>query len=113
MGTKRTLASRGLPWAVACAVLAGCAAPRPAVPGALTLYDGQPRAGLRVQVATPDGEGFMTGAVLELPAGPPATGGAVVVRMSAKDRDGDALAMRWQGTWFASLRLVSDRPMDL
>ena len=35
------------------------------------------------------------------------------LRRTPRRADADALELRWQNTWFTSLRLVADRPMDL
>ncbi|HEX6706182.1 MAG TPA: GDSL-type esterase/lipase family protein [Albitalea sp.] len=80
----------------------------------LVLYDGRPHAGLRVQVAAPPGQqDLVAGTAVEVRAKPGAADNLAGVRVSGKDGTGDALTMHWKNTWFASLRLVADKPMDL
>jgi beta-glucosidase len=66
-----------------------------------------------VVIASQDGEQEMKNGAAEVAPKAPATKTQASVRASAKERAADALAMQWEGTWFASLRLVADQPMDL
>ncbi len=104
---------RGLLALSAWSMMAGCAARAPAAPQALTLYDGQPHAGLRVQIAAADGEQDMKGGSAEILPKSPATRSQASVHVSARESGADALTLHWEDTWFASLRLVADKPMDL
>ena len=100
-------------WTSVCLVVAGCASTPPPGATALTLFDGRPHAGLRVRIASPDGQQEMKGGRAEVAPKPPATKSRALVRASTKDREGDAVTMHWEDTWFASLRITADKPMDL
>ena len=52
-------------------------------------------------------------AVVPTPAQPKVPGSHVEVRVSSKDGPGDALTMRWNDAWYASLRIELARPADL
>ena len=101
--------------ALAAAALAGCAAIGPAGPQELVLFGAGPAPGVRVQLATPGGQVDLTGMSAATPnsakAGEPPNDAQV--RRVPRKGDADALDLRWQNTWFTSLRLVAERPMDL
>jgi lysophospholipase L1-like esterase len=97
-------------------VLGGCAMERaPAEPDTLVLFGNGQAAGLRVQLGAPGGQIDLTGASVSTPntakAGEPPSDANL--RRTPRRADADALEMRWQNTWFTSLRLVADRPMVL
>jgi lysophospholipase L1-like esterase len=102
--------------ALAALVLGGCAMKlAPVEPDTLVLFGNGQAAGLRVQLAAPGGQMDLTGASVSTPntakAGEPPSDANL--RRTPRRADADALEMRWQNTWFSSLRLVADRPMDL
>ena len=110
---------RGLWAAVATAVvLSACAAPR--VPGAsaapvLDVPLPPANSATHVLLADFENQAVLTGerVVVERPARPGVPGGHAEVRVSSKDRPGDALTMQWQDAWYASLRVELARPADL
>lgn len=109
----RVVGAAGL--ALASVLMGGCAALFPAGPEELVLFGDGPGPGLRVQLAAPGGQVDLTGASAATPntakAGEPQSD----ARLSRVPRhaDADALELRWQNTWYTSLRLVAERPMDL
>ena len=97
------------------AVLGGCAMTWPTAPSEKLLFGTAAAPGLRVQLVTPGGQVDLTGQSVTTPdsakAGePPST---ARVQRTARQDVADALELDWQNTWFTSLRLVSDQPMDL
>jgi len=110
---KRPGAPAGALWVAVFLVVSGCAATQSPDDQAFALFDGQPRAGLRVQIASQDGEQDMKNGSAEVAPRAPATKSRALIRASAWNHDADALTMQWEDTSFASLRFVSDRPMDL
>jgi lysophospholipase L1-like esterase len=113
MSTRRTTLGGGARWAFLCLAVAGCTATRTSTGEALTLFDGQAHAGLQVRIASQDGEQQLKNGSAEVLSKAPAAQSQASVRITAGERGTDALAMHWQDTWFASLRLVADKPMDL
>jgi len=106
-------------WAVVCAalVLSACAAPRE--PGAsapvLEVLLSPASTVTHVLLADFESQATLTGerVVVQRAARPNVPGGRAQVRVSSKDRPGDALTMQWQDAWYASLRVELARAADL
>ncbi|MED5619137.1 GDSL-type esterase/lipase family protein [Ideonella sp. BN130291] len=103
-------------FAAVLAALSACGSLRtPGTPDELALHVGRLHADLRLQVADFEGQHDFTGSTLALPkpAQPKVPDSQVSARISSKDATGDALTLKWSNAWFASLRFVADKPMDL
>jgi beta-glucosidase len=103
------------PWAQACALTtlalltAGAQATGPA-PTVLTLFDGQPAAGLRLNLADVENETPFNAPQVTVPK----TAKPLVPQSDVRaSRQGDTVTMRWRDAWHALLRLDAERPMDL
>jgi beta-glucosidase len=109
----RTL-SCGVLAAAALTALTACTA-TPVQPEALALFDGGLHPSLQVSVAGWQDEIGMRGAAVTVPkpANPDMPGSRVSASRSSKVGSDDALTLKWNDAWFASLRLVADKPMDL
>lgn len=109
---RRAAAVSGLSAAL---LLHGCATNTPALPAQWVLFGDGPAPGLRVQVAAPGGEVDLTGASTATPdtakAGDQPS--RAELRRVPRRGEGDALELQWRNTWFTSLRLVAERPLDL
>jgi beta-glucosidase len=109
----RTLSS-GVMATVALSTLPACTA-TPVQPEGLTLYDGRLHPSLHVSVAGWQDEIDLRGATVTVPkpANPDMPGSRVSALRSPKNGSDDALTLKWNDAWFASLRLVADKPIDL
>ncbi len=108
------------PWAaVATALmLSACAAPRdPAASGApvLEVPLSPANAATHVLLADFESQAALTGerVAVPRPEQPKVPGSHVEVRVSSRDKPGDALTMQWHDAWYASLRIELARPADL
>lgn len=100
---------------LAALLLQGCATTVPPPPAVWLLFGDGPGQGLRVQLAAPGGEVELSGASATTPdtakAGEQPS--RAELRRVARRVEGDALELQWRNTWFTSLRLVTDKPLDL
>ena len=85
------------------------AAPAPSLP---LHASGQPPAGTRVLFGDFDVQRPLTGAAGRMDNDPKLPGAVVEARRTDKAATGDALGLRWQNAWFATVRIDS-APLDL
>ena len=110
MMMNHTLLLRALPVLLSCALPALASEPRE-----LVLHAGQPMPSLKAAVAgfnEPE-KVFEGDSVSVAPPNAQSAEARVVARVSGKNGARDALTMHWNDTWYASLRLVADKPLDL
>jgi len=98
-----------------CSLLAACGSLTFGGTEELPLYAAGPQAGLHVQVAGTAGQQNLTGpsVKMSMPDKAGAPDNQVSARRSTRHAAGDALTLQWKNAWFASMRLVADKPMDL
>lgn len=96
-------------------LLQGCATQAPSAPQEWVLFGDGAAPGLRVQLAAPGGQVDLTGPSAAIPdtARAGESPSDAEVRRVPRRADADALELRWRNTWFTSLRLVAERPLDL
>jgi beta-glucosidase len=114
-----SVARSRLPLAVATVLaLSACVSPRApdaTSADALAIPLSPRQSATRVVLADFESQVALTGerAVVPTPAQAKVPGSHVEVRVSSKDGPGDALTMRWNDAWYASLRIELARPADL
>lgn len=100
---------------LAALLLQGCATNAPSAPSEWVLFGDGAAPGLRVQLAAPGGDVDLTGASAATPntakAGEQPSDAQL--RRVPRRGEGDALELQWRNTWFTSLRLVAEKPLDL
>ena len=80
----------------------------------LTLFDGQPRAGLQVVAVAPDSEHPLQGNAVSAAGALAAAfpNSAITLARSARHRDADAMTLAWRDIWKSGVRLQG-APLDL
>jgi len=81
----------------------------------MTVYSARPRDGWHVTVADFESQQILTGTsvVVPKPTNPKVPASKVSASLSAKDSANDALTLRLQDAWYASLRIEGGTPLDL
>lgn len=102
--------------ALTCATTGAQAADAPPAPAdELRVFVGQPMKGYQLTIGDFERSAPLTGDRADSPPAPkPETPNTrISARRSGKDGARDAVTMSWQDTWYASLRVTGDTPVDL